>query len=265
MQYKEQISDIELASRRAWPALEESETGIALLRYARGISRRANCLTPVSPQADLAPILMQQAEQYYWGRGLPAIIRLGSFMPAVQNLQARLAACGYQEEAPTAVMVRSLQDFLPEPEQQSALQLDSRQWLVASTASNCSGPENPGVRQRLLDRIADPVNYLALTEADRFVASAMAVHSGDALGLFGIATAPDRQRQGLAARLVLQQLAWGQHQGARYAYLQVEKSNLAAINLYRKLGFGELYSYCYHVKAPCRKPSFHTLRPESRP
>ena len=48
----EQIKDIELASRRAWPALEESESSLALLRYARGVSRRANSLTPLSPQAD---------------------------------------------------------------------------------------------------------------------------------------------------------------------------------------------------------------------
>ncbi|MCI5106512.1 MAG: GNAT family N-acetyltransferase [Pseudomonadales bacterium] len=265
MECKQQILDIELASRRAWPALEESETGIALLRYARGVSRRANCLTPVSPRADQAAALMQQAEQYYWGRGLPAIIRLASYMSAAQSLQARLAACGYQAEAPTAVMLRSLQDFLPVPGPQSALQLDSRQWLLASVTANRSGPENSSLRQCLLDRIADPANYLALTEAGRFVASAMAVHSDEALGLFGIATAPDRQRQGLAASLVSQQLAWGQAQGARYAYLQVEKSNLAAMNLYRKLGFGELYAYCYYVKTPCRKPSIHSLRPESRP
>jgi GNAT superfamily N-acetyltransferase len=265
MEYRKQILDIELASRKAWPALEESETGIALLRYARGVSRRANCLTPLSPQSGLAADLMQQAEQYYWGRGLPAIIRLANFMPAAQALLASLLACGYQAEAPTVVMHRSLQDFLPVPGLQSVLQLDSRQWLVASAATNRAGIENPGLRQCLLNRIADPVNYLALAETGRFVASAMAVHSGEALGLFGIATAPDRQRRGLAASLVLQQLAWGQSQGARYAYLQVEKSNVAAINLYRKLGFGEIYSYCYHVKAPCRKAFHHTSGPESRP
>ena len=180
-------------------------------------------------------------------------------------MQSALAAAGYQPEAPTAVMIRPLEKQPVVNGCRALLSLGSRQWLAASAVTNPERLEDQDLRQSLLDRIADPVNYLAFEQAGGFVATAMAVRSGEALGLFGIATAPAWQRQGLAGSLILQQLAWGQMQGARYAYLQVEESNLAAIRLYRKLGFTELYSYCYYVKVAGNKSGLQVIKPELRP
>jgi ribosomal protein S18 acetylase RimI-like enzyme len=42
-------------------------------------------------------------------------------------------------------------------------------------------------------------------------------------------------------------LYWGSVQGAKFAYLQVEEANTAAVNLYQKLGFKKSYIYWYRV------------------
>jgi len=44
-------------------------------------------------------------------------------------------------------------------------------------------------------------------------------------------------------------LHWGKQHGAQYAYLQVVGTNLAAQQMYVKLGFQERYQYWYRVQA----------------
>jgi ribosomal protein S18 acetylase RimI-like enzyme len=65
------------------------------------------------------------------------------------------------------------------------------------------------------------------------------------LGMFCLAVAPDRRRTGLGTALVRWLLA--AEPSARLAYLQVEKRNQAARELYRRLGFEPVYRYCHRV------------------
>ncbi len=58
-------------------------------------------------------------------------------------------------------------------------------------------------------------------------------------------TAPNARRRGLARQIVRALLAWGAQNGATTGYLQVEKSNDAAVALYASEGFAPQYSYWY--------------------
>jgi ribosomal protein S18 acetylase RimI-like enzyme len=76
------------------------------------------------------------------------------------------------------------------------------------------------------------------------MAVGIAVEDDGIVGLFCLAVDPARRRAGLGTAMVRALLA---RSVASIAYLQVESSNVAAIGLYERLGFGEAYRYCHRV------------------
>lgn len=263
------IQAIELASRRAWPALEEQETGSGVLRFAEGVSRRSNSLSPATQQAIDATRLMAASEQFYWQRGLPSIVRVvapgTSLCVSSYLLDTALTAAGYESQAPTAVLLMPLTKQTTVSVRQSTTSLAPRRWLQAFYEINDSGSEDFAVRLKILQAIADPACLLVAEKQGCIAATAMAVLSESLLGIYGVASAPAWRRQGLARNLIRQLLAWGSGQGARYAYLQVEKDNHAALALYAGMGFEEFYSYWYRVKAPLTKLQHRQSPQEIRP
>ena len=59
----------------------------------------------------------------------------------------------------------------------------------------------------------------------------------DVAELLRVIVAPDRQRQGIAQRLLTAGLHWAQADGAREVLLEVEDGNAAAEALYSRFGF----------------------------
>lgn len=70
------------------------------------------------------------------------------------------------------------------------------------------------------------------------------------LGVFAMATRPDRRRRGYGAAVLGALTDWAAKQGATKAYLQVDARNHAAQELYRASGFSEAYRYHYRTR-PC--------------
>ena len=69
--------------------------------------------------------------------------------------------------------------------------------------------------------------------------------SGGFVGVFGMRTAPDHRRKGLARRVLRALLAEARGLGAERAWLQVETENTSAIALYADEGFAPGYQYRY--------------------
>ena len=59
----------------------------------------------------------------------------------------------------------------------------------------------------------------------------------DEAHICNLATHPAHRRRGFATRLVARLLATAPREGIRYVTLEVRRSNKAAINIYRRLGF----------------------------
>ncbi len=244
------MNEIEIASRRAWPALEEHETPAGVLRYAAGVSRRSNSMNPLCDRSVDAVSVIQSSEDFFAPRKLPSVVRvtapLGHMSASQYLLDGMLQERGYRMESPTMVMVAPVQAG---SERVEAPAYSQQQWLEAWYRVKAMPTESLSVHAAMLARIEDP-HYLALrfNALSAPLATALAVHSQNCLGLFGVATAEQARRQGQAQSLLRELLAWGAGRGARYAYLQVETANMAARQLYEKHGFQEAYSYWYRVK-----------------
>ena len=76
-------------------------------------------------------------------------------------------------------------------------------------------------------------------------AVSLVVHDNDLAGLLQLAVAPSERRKGVATAIVQASLRWARLRGARQAWLAVEADNHAAIALYRKFGFRDVYRYLY--------------------
>ena len=93
-----------------------------------------------------------------------------------------------------------------------------------------------------------PEQYLALKSINGLVSSGMARIQNGCVGIFTMRTAEKWRGKGYASVLVAHLLAWGSAHGARTAYLQVDQSNEAAINVYRRFGFTPRYGYWQRVQ-----------------
>ena len=127
---------------------------------------------------------------------------------------------------------------------------DIGNWIDQSVAMD-SFPSDvkPGVSE-LIDNVQGEVGLFLKTDTDEQPhAAAMAVRFGDLVGLFEIVSNPALRRQGHGRAIIRDALAWARSRGAKRAWLQVVAANEAAVELYRSIGFSEIYSYAYR-KAP---------------
>jgi GNAT superfamily N-acetyltransferase len=99
----------------------------------------------------------------------------------------------------------------------------------------------------IVARIRSPVLPAVLRREGRIVSCGLGVLDGEYFGIFDMVTEPASRKLGHARSLISDMLSWAKSQGARMAYLQVVEENHAAVHLYRRLGFRDLYRYWYRV------------------
>lgn len=82
----------------------------------------------------------------------------------------------------------------------------------------------------------DGISFLLVEDGGFLLGRAIA---GEA-ELLTLAVEPDRQRQGIGARLVAGFIAQARARGATQAYLEVAANNVAAVAVYQRAGFAKV-------------------------
>ena len=237
--------DLEAAAFAAWPALAPDEMFMGWrLRYSGGTTKRINSANSTVEAADLTPDQIDQVEQRYRQRGLPAIFRMTS-VATPPHIDAALEARGYRQVDPTWVMTLPMQNFAGSGSSLRALDVD--EWLDCyrhiTQADGSALSTNMKMIRAGNDGCVFAVEYLEGVPRS----CGIGVISSEQIGLFAVATDPAHQRKGLANRLCAKLLDWGREQGATGAYLQVVQSNVRAMRMYENLGFKPAYHYWYRV------------------
>lgn len=243
---------VEEAALNAWPALNTYLFDGWLARFANGYTKRANSVTPLYPGTLALDEKIESCETLYKQQNLRPAFRLPGFVEGIDAVDGRLAARRYQKIDTTSVQTLDL-SFCFATQSKRAHILPSRSgmesWLGSFHRLAGDNPQrhDAATHQQMLNNIIGQKCYMVLLVKGEVVACGLAVASNGYAGIFDLVVAKEHRRHGYGLELTESLLDWAVNQRAHYAYLQVMTANTAAINLYAKLKFTELYRYWYRV------------------
>lgn len=229
---------------RQWPAGVVEERHGWLLRFAGGVTKRANSVLPCAEPDDIEQAIAA-AERFYRERELPVVFSLdGGARPA--GLDALLAARGYAEVDPTLIMTRPLDGTWAAPAHRVDLaERPSAGWLARWWAiDGRGGPDVPEAARRIVCGV--PSAYASAGGDVPDAVGRVTVTDGWA-GIYCMVVAPERRRAGLARSVLAALLGAAVERGAHHAYLAVVAANAPARALYSGIGFTVTDSYHYRV------------------
>ncbi|OYW28421.1 MAG: GNAT family N-acetyltransferase [Caulobacter sp. 12-67-6] len=237
---------LEPIADRAWPARERSALGGWRLNATAGWSMRSNACWPLAePDRDVETAI-EAAEAWFVSRGLPRRFKLTEGATAPADLSQRLSRRGYADCKKTLVMVGpALGRADPAVAFSAAPDASFEAVFTASAGGNV---EDARERLETLARIPAPARFARLDIDSRPAALGACAVGGEWVGLFGMRTAVEHRRKGLARLVLRGLLAEAASLGAVHAYLQVEADNAPAIALYEVEGFRTAYTYRYWVR-----------------
>ena len=240
---------IEEACCNAWPAVRQVWLGDWLLRFAPGVSRRANSANPLRAEAGDVDGLIAEAAPLFRAQGLPLLVRVLSLLdPAVDR---RLAALGFTAEGETQVLHGAIGGVARRRDPDvTIVPRPSPDWLAANAAFRDFRGGQDAVYRRIVGSIAVPAAFLSLTAESERVALAFGVLHGGLLVCESVITAEEHRGRGYSRRLMAAMFDWAAECGVVGVCLQVQADNTPAVKLYDSLGLtDERFRYWYR-RAP---------------
>lgn len=243
------IRRFEAAGFRAWPATSGQYDGTWAIRLtASHPSWRLNSINPLDPSDHhRLDERMERLSRRFRAYGRPPTFRLSPL--AAPEISRHLDELGWLTAKPSAVMRLPLsEDVVCDAMHQIPLQ-DMNRFVNAAFQVHGYGPElRPGFTE-MISSIKPEAGLFVLEENGVPVSATICAHDGILAGLFEVGTVENERGKGHARRIILSALRWAYSRGARQAWLQVEESNASAVNLYRSLGFLDVYHYHYRHPA----------------
>ncbi|WP_426572355.1 GNAT family N-acetyltransferase [Aquihabitans sp. McL0605] len=225
--------------------------------------RRCNVAVPPVDAAEDRMLFvdgLDQVRRWYHHQGLRLIVQVSTALPEWDLVDAWLEAAGLGFEAPVHLM--TAQDvFVCDQCVENARQrvevatgIDEG-WADAYGVVFGGGPVEVARTQaygRMLTALGDRALGASYRVDGQVVGVGFGVLDDGWLGIFGMGTAPEHRRQGVASHVVhaLQEAA--RQRGVERSYLQVETDNAGAIRLYEELEF--VISHGYHYRSEAEPP-----------
>ena len=241
----ELLRQIEETCFNAFPSLKQALLDGWFVRFADGLSRRANSANPLAP--DCAPVeqVIGTVEALYRRQRLAPIFRVPSFLDT--GIEEALAARGYAAEGDTRVLYGQMTELAARADSQIELSPHAgSDWLAAMGTLQGHSAEQRTAYRRIVRALAVPAAFAALRVDGRIAALAYGAVTGGLLCYESVITDPRRRRQGFSRRIVAALADWAREQGAEAACLQVVADNTPALALYGAFGLKrDLYGYRY--------------------
>lgn len=240
------VRRLEAVGFRAWPAASVHYDGSWLLRLTAGHgSKRLNSVNPLdrSDHRDIEARLSRAGTRFAeYGR--PLTVRQTPLCSP--RLIEHMDSHGWLALGESIVMAADL-PAAAHPGQVEHLPVkDLARFVDARLKISGEDPRSKAGLSEVINAIRAETGLFLFEEPNgEPSAVALAVQDNDLCGLHQIAVAPPFRRQGVGRSIVATALRWAALKGARKAWLAVEADNVAALCLYERFGFAEVYRYVY--------------------
>lgn len=228
-----------------WPALETVELDGWLLRFANGVTGRANAVYPLYPSKRDVLEKIALVEQHYRSRGIRPAFKLAE--PLHKTLDAILDQHGYTFYNDSRVMTVTLGADIPTPTHEVHLESFSDAWMADYGRIHPErGTQTPTYRDLLMSPVGTRVYASVWADGQRAAVGVLS-SSRPYGGIYCMATHPDYRGQGMATSIVQAMLQHAHAHRMQHVFLQVMGENATAQNVYRRCGFEVNYRYWYRV------------------
>lgn len=253
MAQRPSILQLEQAFLSAWPAVETVQDGGWLWRFALGYTKRANSAQSMDPGdednvSDRLARFVKKAETL----GLMPTFRVTPL--AGPKIVAALNGLGWQPFEQSVVLAMPVGASVHSKHAGATFEITDPAWYQSQAEMSGYDPDTIIALADLLARITAPARGLQVLDEAGAPAAAALASVNEGIGIYlNVVVRPDARGQGFGRSVMLAALEWSRGAGAKWAAIQVQASNVPAVNLYRSLGFEEIYRY--HYRRPAQLPT----------
>ncbi|MGI9494405.1 MAG: GNAT family N-acetyltransferase [Geminicoccaceae bacterium] len=245
------VARLERSMLTSWPALSTSFDGDWVIRLAKGVTNRSNSVTCLGNEAEDLEARIDRIEAVFERWSLPPTFRISPL--ASPTLTDALDRRRWRRFDESIVMTADLplhSEWKTENSFETEIaEAPDHAWLDTCCRIEGTRTTDAATLSRMFECLIPRAGYGRILKDDEIAALAMVVVDHELVGLFEVMTAKKRRRQGFSRALVSDLFRFGEEQGAMKGWLAVAAENEPAVNLYRSLGFSEVYRYHYRSKA----------------
>jgi GNAT superfamily N-acetyltransferase len=245
------IKIFEELSINAGPALQTELFDGWILRFANGYTKRSNSINPLYDSVLSVEEKIKTCEEKYQLHNLPVVFKLTQDSNP-KEIDSELKRRNYFKSDETSVRVLDLNGY----QYQNKDELLTEEFLSDGWFSDlikCSNLENTiyqKTAKMILKNILGEVIFARKRIDGKTIGCGYGAIEREYIGIFDIIVDKNERGKGFGREIMNCILSAANHRGVKKAYLSVVVGNVPAENLYKKLGFKEMYRYWYRKKMP---------------
>ena len=201
-----------------------------LMRFANGITNRANSISVIYPSTISFDDKVPYCEEIYKKASLPCVFKLTE---DDNELNEYLEARGYKAVTPVDVMILNLKDKTFQKEMCVFSKEPTEEWLHAFFAfEGFTDITTQETFRQMFSKVLVNTIYCSLIKDGEVVACASAAIEHGYMLLQNVVVSPEYRGHGFGQLVCESLIAQAKENGAHRTYLQVVKKNAVAVNLY---------------------------------